>query len=203
VGTRVLTAGEWVEGWGAMSGRAGRRRYRRAALQGHWRAAHNLRTAFAWRLSAEDVALNELVQWAAARGRDAGAGADADADAEAPTADRAALGPATEAAAAEEPLRWDEIKMLWKCAVRGEALAQYVPSRPIPASVSYGERSTHARRRRATGGYVWCTLHAVVLALPHLHRDWAHPCHICTGTGLAPVTSAPGLGSPVPHLRRD
>ena len=21
---------------------------------------------------------------------------------------------------------------------------------------------------------------------PHLHRDWAHPCHICTGTGLAP-----------------
>ena len=22
--------------------------------------------------------------------------------------------------------------------------------------------------------------------LPHMHRDWAHPCHICTGTGLAP-----------------
>ena len=45
---------------------------------------------------------------------------------------------------------------------------------------------------------------------PHLHRDWAHPCHICTGagltpaesasgTGLAPATSAPGLGSPLPH----
>jgi hypothetical protein len=32
-------------------------------------------------------------------------------------------------------------------------------------------------------------------SLPHLHRDWAHPSHICTGTGLIPVTSAPGLGS--------
>jgi hypothetical protein len=28
-------------------------------------------------------------------------------------------------------------------------------------------------------------------------------CHICAGTGLAPRTSAPGLGSPHPHLRRD
>ena len=25
---------------------------------------------------------------------------------------------------------------------------------------------------------------------PHLHRDWAHPCHSCTGTGLTPATSA-------------
>ena len=21
---------------------------------------------------------------------------------------------------------------------------------------------------------------------PHLRRDWAHPCHICIGTGLTP-----------------
>ena len=28
-------------------------------------------------------------------------------------------------------------------------------------------------------------------------RDWAHPCHICIGTGLTPATSAPGLGSPL------
>ena len=27
--------------------------------------------------------------------------------------------------------------------------------------------------------------------------------HICTGTGLTPPTSAPGLGSPLPHLHRD
>ena len=39
--------------------------------------------------------------------------------------------------------------------------------------------------------------------LPHLYRDWARPCHICTGTGLAPATSAPGPGSTFPHLRRD
>ncbi len=50
--------------------------------------------------------------------------------------------------------------------------------------------------------------------LPHLHQDWARPCHTCTGagltpatpalgTGLTPATSAPGLGSPLPHLRRD
>jgi hypothetical protein len=38
-------------------------------------------------------------------------------------------------------------------------------------------------------------------SLPHLHWDWARPCHICTGAGLAPATSAPGLGSPLPHLR--
>jgi hypothetical protein len=31
---------------------------------------------------------------------------------------------------------------------------------------------------------------------PHLRRDWAHPCHICTATGLTPPTSAPGLGVP-------
>ena len=30
---------------------------------------------------------------------------------------------------------------------------------------------------------------------PHLHLDWAHPWHICTGTGLVPPTSAPGSGS--------
>jgi hypothetical protein len=31
----------------------------------------------------------------------------------------------------------------------------------------------------------------------------AHGCHICAGTGLTPATSAPGPGSPLPHLRRD
>ena len=36
--------------------------------------------------------------------------------------------------------------------------------------------------------------------LPHLHRDWARPCHICTGTGLASATSAWGLGSPLQRL---
>ena len=29
--------------------------------------------------------------------------------------------------------------------------------------------------------------------LPHLRRVWAHPCHICAGSGRAVATSAPGL----------
>ena len=29
--------------------------------------------------------------------------------------------------------------------------------------------------------------------LPHLHRDWAYGCHICTRTALIAATSAPGL----------
>ncbi len=37
--------------------------------------------------------------------------------------------------------------------------------------------------------------------LPHLRRDWAHPCHIGAGTGLTPPTFAPGLGSPLPRLQ--
>jgi hypothetical protein len=36
-----------------------------------------------------------------------------------------------------------------------------------------------------------------------LHRDWAHPRHICIGTGLTPATSAARLGSPLPHLQRN
>ena len=38
--------------------------------------------------------------------------------------------------------------------------------------------------------------------LPHLHRDWARPGHICTGTGPT-LPSAPALGSPAPHLYED
>jgi hypothetical protein len=32
--------------------------------------------------------------------------------------------------------------------------------------------------------------------LPHLHRDWARRSHICTRTGLAAPTSAPGRAHP-------
>ncbi len=47
--------------------------------------------------------------------------------------------------------------------------------------------------------------------LPHLHRDWAHPCHVCAGTWLTPchictrtpATSAPGLSPTLPHLHCD
>ena len=46
-------------------------------------------------------------------------------------------------------------------------------------------------------------LHRSVRPLPHLHRDWAHRCHVCTRTGLALPTSTLKLGSPLPHLHRD
>jgi hypothetical protein len=32
---------------------------------------------------------------------------------------------------------------------------------------------------------------------------WAHPAHICAGTGLTAATPSPGLGSPLRHLHRD
>jgi hypothetical protein len=56
--------------------------------------------------------------------------------------------------------------------------------RPSAAYDAAGRAPKHARPRRFCRGS----------PLPHLHRDWAHPCHICTGTGLTPATSAPGLG---------
>jgi hypothetical protein len=37
--------------------------------------------------------------------------------------------------------------------------------------------------------------------LPRLLRDRAHPAHICAGFGLTLPTSAPGPGSPRPHLQ--
>ncbi len=47
-------------------------------------------------------------------------------------------------------------------------------------------------------------------SLPQAHacrenpgRSGPTPAHICTGTGLIPPTSAPGLGPPHPHLHRD
>jgi hypothetical protein len=35
------------------------------------------------------------------------------------------------------------------------------------------------------------------------HWDSAHPCDICARSRTTAATSAPGLGSPLPHLRRD
>ena len=43
----------------------------------------------------------------------------------------------------------------------------------------------------------------MALTVRRQRRGWARPSHICTGTGLAPPTSAPGLGSPLSHLHRD
>jgi hypothetical protein len=55
------------------------------------------------------------------------------------------------------------------------------PERLHSTSCAYTHRVTHNQRS---------------VSVPHLHRDWAHPCHICTGTGLTRATSVPGLGAP-------
>jgi hypothetical protein len=46
-------------------------------------------------------------------------------------------------------------------------------------------------------------LQATVPPQPRRCGRGATAAHICAGTALAPPTSAPGLGSPRPHLRRD
>jgi hypothetical protein len=58
-------------------------------------------------------------------------------------------------------------------------------AQPNPAAISAPGRGSRAGTSAPGRGS----------PLPHLHRDWAHPCHICTGTGLTPATSAPGLGA--------
>ena len=49
-----------------------------------------------------------------------------------------------------------------------------------PSTPSGARRSSAPSKRRSP--------------LPRLRRDWAHRCHICTGTWPAAATSAPGLG---------
>jgi hypothetical protein len=87
-----------------------------------------------------------------------------------------------------------------------------------------GTRAPRRRRARASMPCVSCSARlrprvdcstsapGLRAPLPHLRRDWAHRCHIGTGTGLTPshictgtgLTSAPGLGlDRRPHLRRD
>jgi hypothetical protein len=42
-----------------------------------------------------------------------------------------------------------------------------------------------------------------IACLAHPHNAVARRCHICTATGLAPITSAPRPGSRLPHLHHD
>ncbi len=62
-----------------------------------------------------------------------------------------------------------------------EAPRSSLPPNPPPPQ-------THTRATSAPG--------LCAPPVPHLHRDWLGPCHICTGTGWARATSAPGLAGP-------
>jgi hypothetical protein len=72
-------------------------------------------------------------------------------------------------------------------------LSFHLPADCAACGICTGTNSPLPHLRRSSPG----------LPLPHPHRDWAHLCHIRTGTGLTPATSAPGLGSPLPHPHRD
>ena len=39
--------------------------------------------------------------------------------------------------------------------------------------------------------------------LPHLRRDWVHPCHICAGTRLTPCDICTGTGAQAFELNID
>ena len=89
-----------------------------------------------------------------------------------------------------------------------------------PVLVQMWQRSVcGSTSKRTSRAHSSCTLRSVVTSAPGLpsalppHRDglsalptsahWAHPCHICTGIGLAFATSAPGRLAPaLPHLHR-
>jgi hypothetical protein len=48
------------------------------------------------------------------------------------------------------------------------------------------ELAVIAEERMATRLSVMSLFRDLQAPLPHLHRDWAHPRHICTGTGITP-----------------
>ena len=78
-------------------------------------------------------------------------------------------------------------------------------ARRVPALAASAVSYAHAwdARGRPSVGRLRACFGLWARSCPHLHQDWAHPFHICTGTRLIPATSAPGPGSPPPHLRRD
>ena len=67
------------------------------------------------------------------------------------------------------------------------------------------QSAAHNARATCTGHTIFsaCNVHCPGRYTGRSDQLWAHPSHICAGTGLTPPTSAPGLGSPRPHLRRD
>jgi hypothetical protein len=66
---------------------------------------------------------------------------------------------------------------------------------PPTSALAPGSPLPHLHRSWLIPAHI-CT--GTGLTPAHLHRSWARPCHIGNGTGLTAATSAPGLGSPLP-----
>ncbi len=75
----------------------------------------------------------------------------------------------------------------------------FAPSAPSALCGRFFEGTARSRSLRQNAG----AAPGLGSPVPHLHRDRARPCHICTGIGLARATSDSGMGSPVPHLHLD
>ena len=76
--------------------------------------------------------------------------------------------------------------------LHGRPMGPYEPKGGSPAHPPNGLPAAAVRSRRAPTTQSW-------------GEKWlrGNPCHICIGTRLTSATSAPGLGSHLPHLRRD
>jgi hypothetical protein len=61
-----------------------------------------------------------------------------------------------------------------------------------------GVRLLALRRRRIVARAAATSALGLGSSLPHLRRDWAHPCHICTGTGPTAASSELGLWQVAP-----
>jgi hypothetical protein len=80
---------------------------------------------------------------------------------------------------------------------------------PPPATSASGLGSTAATSCTGTGLTPATSTSALIspprlgAPPPHLHRDWAHPRHICTDTGPTPAHICTGTGLPLPRPHRD
>ena len=70
----------------------------------------------------------------------------------------------------------------------GITLAEYIRDMGYNCSMMADSTSRWAEALREISG----RLAEMPAGVPHLHRDWARPCPIRTGTGLTPPTSARG-----------
>ena len=98
---------------------------------------------------------------------------------------------------AEQPWHTDRSVYARACPSVDFAFAFRVTTCGAAGTTRTSSSATRGRQRVGAGS------RCIGLLLPHLHRDWAHPYHICTRTRLTAATSAPGLGSPLPHLHRE
>ena len=101
--------------------------------------------------------------------------------------------------AADSPCRCPSalVGPVFACACALSCTSSAVRCSGAPAAMDQRPASAHAAHSRASTAPTW--LHQPqhspqASRLSHLRR--AHPCHICTGTGLTPAISAPGLGPP-------